>query len=147
MLTHKHDKNGFLVVKMVRDIGPRLALLPIIVGFLALAAIIATSFWLNARTQILFSDVVTLRAVRAEAVELRSALQTAESSQRGYLYTNNEVYLAPLTAAKTQALRQLKLLKAGLSDFPNLQGAGQKLSDVADQKIAELNQTVTLQQE
>ncbi len=132
---------------MVRVLGPRLTLLPIIVGFLALAAIVATSFWLNARTQTLFADVVTLRAVRAEAVDLRSALQTAESSQRGYLYTKNEVYLAPFTVAKTQALRQLNLLKVGLSDFPNLRGAGQRLGVVVDQKIADLDQTVVLQQE
>jgi two-component sensor histidine kinase len=147
MLTNKDDKNLFLGIKMVRVLGPRLTLLPILIGFLALAAIVATSFWLNTRTQTLFADVVTLRAVRAEAVDLRSALQTAESSQRGYLYTKNEVYLAPFAVAKTQALRQLKLLEEGLSDFPKLQGAGQRLSDVVDQKIAELNQTVALQQE
>lgn len=130
---------------MIRVLRLRVTLLPILVGFLALAAIVAMAFWLNARTQTLFADVVTLRTLRSEAVDLRSALQTAESSQRGYLYTQNEVYLAPFEVAQTQALRQLKLLQAGLSYFPNFQGASQKLRDVVAQKTVELNQTVGLQ--
>lgn len=132
---------------MVRSLGPRFTVLPVIVGFLALALVVATTFWLNERTQTLFNDVLTLRALRTEAVELRNALQIAESSQRGYLYTQNLVYLAPFNAAKTQALRQLKLLQAGLSDFPALRGASQRLGDVVDQKMGELNQSVLLQQD
>ncbi len=130
---------------MIRVLRLRVTLLPILVGFLALAAIVATSFWLNERTQTLFEDVVILRALRSEAVDLRSALQSAESSQRGYLYTQNEVYLAPFEQAQMQALRQLKLLQAGLGYFPNFEGASKKLGDVVAQKMVELNQTVGLQ--
>ncbi len=130
---------------MVGSFGLRLAILPIIVGFLALASILATIFWLNARTQTLFDDVVALRAVRTEAADLRNALQTAESSQRGFLYTKNEVYLAPFYVAKTQALRQMKLLRTGISILPDLQSASQKLGEVVDQKFAEMDQTLSLQ--
>ena len=130
----------------MQSVGPRLTILPLLIGFLALAAIVAMSFWLNVRTQTLFDDVAALRLVRAEAVDLRNALETAESSQRGFLYTQNEVYLAPFTAAKMQALRQMKLLQSGLTNFPRLQTAGQRLSDVVDQKIAEFNRTIALQQ-
>ena len=130
---------------MDRSFGPYLTIFPIIIGFVALASILATAFWLNAHAQTLFDDVVALRAVRTEAVDLRNALQTAESSQRGFLYTNNEVYLAPFYVAKTQATRQMKLLKTDISIFPDLQGASQKLSEVVDQKFAEMDQTVSLQ--
>ncbi len=132
---------------MVRALGPRLTILPVIVGFGALAAIIAMTFWLNARTQTLFENVVAVRAVRSEAVDLRNALQTAESSQRGYLYTHNEVYLAPFNVSKSQALRQLKLLQAGLADYPSLQAASNRLGEVVQQKFEEMNQSVLLQQQ
>jgi two-component sensor histidine kinase len=132
---------------MGRNVGPRLAVIPVIIGFLAISAIVAMTFWLNARTQALFFNVVNVRAVRAEAVDLRSALQTAETSQRGYLYTHNEVYLAPFGVAKLQAQRQLKLLQAGLADYPNLQAASKRLGEVVDQKIVEVSETVSLQQQ
>lgn len=132
---------------MVRALGPRLTVIPIIVGFVALSAIVSMTFWLHARTQALFNNVVEVQAIRSEAVDLRSALQTAESSQRGYLYTQNEVYLAPFSVSKAQALRQLKLLQAGLVDYPDLQAASKKLSEVVDQKFEEMNQSVILQQQ
>ena len=131
---------------MVRRFGPYLTIFPVVVGFVALALMLATIFWLNARTQSLFDDVVALRAVRSAAVDLRNALQTAESSQRGYLYTKNEVYLAPFHVAETQAFRQMKLLGAGISMFPELQGAFQKLGEVVSRKILEMDQTLALQQ-
>ena len=132
---------------MVRVLGPRLTIIPITVGFLALAAIVATSFWLNGRTQTLFAEVLSIRAVRGEAVDLRSALQTAEASQRGFLYTQNEVYLAPFEVAKTKALRQLTLLETGLDDYPRLKAASERLSSVVNQKLAEMNETVSLEQQ
>jgi CHASE3 domain sensor protein len=46
------------------------------------------------------------------AVELRAALQRAESSQRGYLVGGNEIYLAPYDSAKAHAVSQLKHLKS-----------------------------------
>ncbi len=127
---------------MNRSFGPYLTIFPIIIGFAALAAILATSFWLNAHTQTLFDDVV---ALRTEAVDLRHALETAESSQRGFLYTKNEVYLSPFYVAKTQAARQMKLLRSAISIFPDLKGASQKLSEVVDQKFEEMDKTLALQ--
>lgn len=131
---------------MVRKLGPYLTIFPVVVGFVALASILTAIFWLNARTQTLFDDVVALRAVRTQAIDLRNALQTAESSQRGYLYTRNEVYLSPFSVAKTQALRQVKLLGAGISIFPELQVAGQKLNEVVDHKFEEMDRSISLQQ-
>ena len=130
---------------MDRSFRYTLTIVPIIVGFIALAAILATTFWLNAHTQSLFDDVVALRAVRTQAVDLRNAVQVAESSQRGFLYTKNDVYLAPYTLAKTQAARQITLLTSSISIFPDLQSASQKLGEVVGQKFGEMDQTLALQ--
>ena len=49
-------------------------------------------------------------AYGAQTVHMRDALRTAESSQRGYLVTANEIYLAPYDSAKAAAQRYLAKL-------------------------------------
>ena len=73
------------------------------VGLLALVGIIATTVWLGEKAQIYAEEATTARNTRIAAVELRAALQNAESSQRGYLVGGNEIYLAPYDSAKAQA--------------------------------------------
>ena len=77
------------------------------VGLLALFGIIATTVWLGQEAQIYAEDATSARTTRIAAVELRAALQSAESSQRGYLVGGNEIYPAPYESAKTQAGSQL----------------------------------------
>ena len=132
---------------MAQFLGFRLTISSLIFGFIALAVIVAMTFWLNVRTEAVFQNVVTARTLDAEAVEVRSALEAAESSQRGYLYTQNEIYLAPLDVAKSQALKQLNLLRSGLTEYPDMTVVGAKLTEVAEKKIAEIDRTVLLLQQ
>ena len=88
------------------------------VGFLTLLGIVGMTIWLGERSQVYFDEVIEARDTRGAAVELRSALQTAESSQRGFLVTGNEIYLAPYDSAKAQARRQLETLNAALAPYP-----------------------------
>src|SRR6478609_2814078 len=81
------------------------------VGFLALFGIVGMTSWLNERANLIFDDVMVGRDIRSAAVELRDSLRTAESSQRGYVFTGNEIYLAPYQASKTGARRQAEALK------------------------------------
>ena len=85
-----------------------LALVPIAMGFMALGAIVAMTLWLNEQARGNFDAVVQARGLGTAAVGLRSALQAAESSQRGFLYAHNEIYLAPYDVSRTQARQQLK---------------------------------------
>ena len=62
--------------------------------------------------------MIEARDARGAAVELRNAVQTAESSQRGFLFTGNEIYLAPYDTAKTLAQRQLDDAEAGSRALP-----------------------------
>ena len=78
----------------------------LLVGFLALLGIVGMTSWLGERAQGYFNEVIAARDARSAAVDLRNALQTAESSQRGFLYTGNEVYLASYGPAKTLAERR-----------------------------------------
>ena len=79
----------------------------LLIGFIALMGIVAVNFWLGERAQSDFDDAISARDTRIAAVELRNAVQTAEASQRGFLLTGNEIYLAPYQAAKIQARRRV----------------------------------------
>lgn len=75
-------------------------------------------------------------------MELRSALQTAESSQRGYLYTSNEIYRAPYDAAKTVVRKQIKVLEEGMESYPELKAARDRLRITLEQKLAEMDESI-----
>src|SRR6185295_2708565 len=97
------DRGAFLT----RIITSLLAL-----GFAALLAIVGTSYWLGLRTQTYFDEVLAARNARSAAAELRHALTSAESSQRGFIFTGNEIYLAPYDTAKATADRNSEAVKS-----------------------------------
>ncbi len=74
----------------------------LLVGFLALLGIVGMTFWLGERAQVYFNEVIAARDARSAAVDLRNAVQTAESSQRGFLFTNEPKYLDDFTAAEPE---------------------------------------------
>src|ERR1700733_3354391 len=113
------------------------------VGFIVLVAIVAMTIWLSERAKNYFDEATTLRDTRVAAVELRSALQSAESSQRGFIIGGNEIYLAPYDSAKTQIndrLGQIQALLAGSSHDELLK----QLSAVVRDKIDEMDRTIAL---
>lgn len=88
------------------------------VGLLALAAIVSVAFWLGERSGEIAEEILTARDFKTTALELGALVQRAESSQRGYLFTGNEVYLAPYDLAKASALRSLEAVPQRLQpDF------------------------------
>lgn len=123
-------------------IGSAIALLAL--GFATLLGIIAATMWLGDQVQDHFQDVIAARDTRSAAVELRSALQTAESSQRGLLVSGNEIYLAPYDRAKTIALNQLDILSGLLQPFPETQPLYQRLSRVVRDKFADMDRSIAL---
>jgi len=114
------------------------------IGFLTLLAIVGSTIWLGERSRIYFDDVIAARDTRSVAVELRNALQTAESSQRGYLFTSNEIYLAPYDSAKAQASARLDALRRLLPGYPGAEAMLRRLDQVVPEKIAEMDETIAL---
>src|SRR6202034_979756 len=111
-------------------------------GFLALFGIVGMTSWLNERASLNFDDVIAARDIRSAAVELRDALRTAESSQRGYALTGNEIYLAPYDAANAQAQQRLQTLKRLLPADPTTARVFSRLDVVTTDKISEMDQTI-----
>ena len=114
------------------------------IGFLTLLAIVVSTAWLSEKSNSYFELSNRSRALRVTAVELRSALQTAESSQRGYLVGGNEIYLAPFDAAKAQSLANLSLLKELLPRSPRNDAIVDRLIGVISEKIDEMDRIVSL---
>ncbi|MGE0501897.1 MAG: sensor histidine kinase [Rhizobiaceae bacterium] len=113
-------------------------------GLLALLGIVGATFWLSWRAQIYSEGVVAVRELRVSAVELRNGLLNAESSQRGYLFSANEIYLAPFGNAKATALREIGELDGDLKRYPQLEPMVSQLSRLVGAKIAEMEETIAL---
>src|SRR4051794_1770617 len=111
----------------------------LLVGFLALLGIVGMTFWLGERARIYSNEVIAARDARSAAVDLRNALQTAESSQRGFLYTGNEVYLASYGPAKTMVERQLAAVNTLLASYESARASLPRLTALINAKFEEMD--------
>jgi len=124
-----------------------LSLLLLIIGFVALLAVVGMTVRLGDRANEHFDEVISTRDVRVSAIEIRSAIQSAESSQRGLLLTGNEIYLSPYDAAKTSANRQLENLKRILGNDAQFKPVLQRLTVIIQEKFQEMDRTIALKSE
>src|SRR5689334_13350466 len=114
------------------------------IGFLALIVIVGTTIWLVERGNSLFEQSEMQRTIRVTAVELRDHLRTAESSERGFLLTGNQIYLAPYDTAKTRARQELEVLTRAIApDAPN-RAMLPRLSEAVADKIADMDSSIAL---
>ena len=116
----------------------------LLTGFLALLAIVGMTIWLGENAQRYVDEASKVRAVRISAVELRSALQSAESSKRGFLVGGNEIYLAPYANAKVQAQAQFERLKSSLTSSPQTDRMIRRLTEVVAEKFDDMDRTIAL---
>ena len=119
----------------------------LLIGFVALMTIVAMNVWLSERAQSYFEGAIAARNTRVAAVELRNAMQTAESSERGFIITGNEIYLAPYQAAKIQAQRHLSALQILLLSYPDSDVPLKRLTTIIDSKFDELDRTIALKRD
>ena len=71
------------------------------IGFLALFGIVVATIWLGHDLRSI-STMLSRRATCARGGRAARYRANAESSQRGYLLTGNEIYLAPYDTARAQ---------------------------------------------
>ena len=114
------------------------------IGFLALIVMVGTTIWLVERGNSLFEQSALQRTIRVTAVELRDHLRTAESSQRGFLLTGNQIYLAPYDTAKTRARQELDDLRRLISPGAPNGAMLPRLSEATGEKIADMDSSIAL---
>ena len=74
----------------------------LLIGFVALMTIVAMNVWLGERAQSYFEGAIAARNTRVAAVELRNAMQTAESSQRGFIITGKRSISLPIKPPRSK---------------------------------------------
>jgi PAS domain S-box-containing protein len=90
--------------------------------------------------------VLHTRLVLSELQQIESLLANAETGQRGFLYTGDAKYLAPFEAAVSQVDPHLDRLAQLTADNPREQARIPELRGLCNKKLAELAQTVLLNQ-
>lgn len=124
----------------------RSTLVLVAVGLLVLLGVVATTIWLAAESARHFEAFTAARETRLSAGELRNGIQAAESSQRGYLLTGNQIYLAPYGTAKSRAQRHLTILNKALADGSR-SAAMRRLTENVGEKFAEMDEIIRLKRE
>lgn len=133
-----------------RTLQRRLTIRPIAflaVGFVVLAVIVLMTLILAERSQAYFERAANARDQRTAAVELRNALLAAESSHRGFIYSGNEVYLAPFETAARQATRWFEALDQATAGNPDAKPLVEKLRTISSEKLTELKRSIALKRE
>lgn len=96
-------------------------------------------------------STVTMQVSTQETAHLLDSLlyniSSSETSQRGYILTDNENYLAPYAECKNRYNQILPLLQHELQDQPEMLALLARLRVVADQKYAEMDETLRLRRE
>jgi signal transduction histidine kinase len=114
----------------------------LLVGLLALLAIVGTNVWLVERSQGYFDEISEGRRARAAAITLRNLLQDMETSQRGFIITQDENYLGPYNDSQPQVEQQLVALETILAPFPTVTGSVKQLREDVLFKVNEMFQTI-----
>ncbi len=118
----------------------------LLVGLLALIAIVGTSIWLVEQTQNHFDDVIEARDARTAAVNLRASLHDIETAQRGYILTSDERYLEPYVASRDDIFPQYEALRQILLAYPQATEPMARLLEVIEVKTSEIDETIALVQ-
>lgn len=125
----------------------RATALLLLVGLLALLGIIGTNVWLVERSQGYFDEVIQGRIARRAAVDLRVSMQDIESSQRGFLLTQDESYLEPYEASLPEVEEQLQALERVLAPYPQALPYIATLREDVTIKLNEMAETIALVRE
>jgi len=114
------------------------------IGFVALVAIVGTTLWLVQQNSYYFDLSTEARVARSVTVNLRNALQEAETSQRGFLLTGEESYLATYEQALPGIPEQVEQLAGMLARYPGTEDSIALMRTAVADKMAELAQTIEL---
>ena len=93
------------------------------------------------------ANVMRSREAIAALTNVLSSLQDAETGQRGYLLTGNEAYLEPYRTAIDVIPGRLDVARAALTDDPAQLARLVELKARAEDKLAELAQTIALRRD
>lgn len=119
-------------------------LLLLVFGGIVLFGLVGATVWLSQRADVYARVVSEQRMLREHASRIREALLSAESSQRGYAITHNEIYLAPYENAANIVRDELRLIISKLRNGPRQMRMITRLSEVVEEKMREIEEVISL---
>ena len=119
-------------------------------GFAVGAALLlltsAVAVWSSLRSRDAAEERRALFERRTRIEHLLSALQDAETGQRGFLLTGDSTFLAPYTGVVGSFAQRLQAVRAEFTTHPDRLPRVDSLSSLVNQKLNELAQTLSLAQ-
>jgi len=112
-------------------------------GALLLLMLVISSFKLSSETEAQAAEIAKQRLVRVAARNTSFGLLNAETGQRGFLLTGEEIYLEPYYLGSKEAKKRLDDLTAQASDPSDLERMA-IIAPVVGKKLAEMEQTIAL---
>lgn len=114
----------------------------LLIGAASLICLVGATVWLSQRAQTHAALVNEQRLLRSLALSVREALLAAESSQRGYVLTGNEIYLAPYENAKLVARGELAQLSGDLLPSERFRKMVPRLEELVNQRLGDLDAVI-----
>lgn len=121
----------------------RSVLIPILAG---VVLVIAAFFALQMGQAKLETALLSMQHSQERSlmlVEMQALMADAESEQRGYVLTGDEIYLAPYEQAKDRVASLITALNAADSE-PSLQPLTKQIMQLSSAKLAEFDSTIAL---
>ncbi|KPF47359.1 CHASE3 domain-containing protein [Rhizobium sp. AAP43] len=122
----------------------RSTLLFLLIGTGILVGIIVATFGLVERTQETFTYILQERDIRRMSADLMQKLTDAETGQRGFVITEDELFLKPYEDSVGDIRQQLVRLEKAVKDRPAKAQRILELRSKVDAKLNELGQSVNL---
>lgn len=122
----------------------RSTLLFLLIGTAILIGIIVATFGLVERTQATFEYILQERNIRRMAADLMQKLTDAETGQRGFVITQDELFLEPYKSAVGAIREEVDRLATAVADRPVKAAQMDRLRDRIRGKLAEMGQAINL---
>ena len=120
----------------------RSPVIPLILGTLVLAGVVAVTTWFLARQESSNAAIRQTMTIDGKLSDLLLHLQDAETGQRGYLLSADIGYLGPYTSAVASLQQELPALRETLADNPSQRARLEELEEVVTAKLAELQASI-----
>ncbi len=124
------------IIAAALAVGLVLAVMLCVGGYFTLAHLRESNAWANHTHQVLLA----IASIETDLID-------AETGQRGYLLTGKKNYLQPYETARKDASAHIAAFLALVADNPQQTESGLNLQNLANNKLAELKQTIELYDE
>lgn len=116
-------------------------------GFILLSGIVGAVAAFTFSAQRTAEEQTALYQASVRITLLFSALQDVEASQRGYLLTHDEAYLAPYQDGAKALPERMAMVADAIADRPELKPDFAQIQSILPKKLAEIDHTIGLGRE